>query len=178
MNIGSTPAMAATLAMLLSVACACSAGAAEAAGALAPESARCQILRADEAWRGTGVSVGPSQFVCVVADGLWSHGVQGVQAMTPYYGPEGFAKDDPMSVPEVVARTGALIGRIGGNAPFVIGKQLCFIPSTSGQLMLSMNDLPDAFGNNDGRLRVAISTWPASTPVARIGAQPPSCRRR
>jgi hypothetical protein len=148
------------------------------AGMAAPASVRCQDVRATDAWRGTGVTVDPGQFVCVVADGLWSHGVQGIQAITPYYGPEGFAKDDPVSVPEVVARTGALIGRVGANSPFVIGKKLCFIPSGTGQLMLSMNDLPDAFGNNDGRLRVAISTWPATTPAARIGEYPPSCRHR
>ena len=140
--------------------------------------ASCRILRADAGWRGTGITVNPNQFVCVAAEGLWSHGIQGIQAITPFYGPEGFAKDDPVNVPEVVARVGALIGRIGGNPPFVIGKQLCFIPSTAGQLMLSMNDDPGTFANNTGYLRVAIGSWPASTPPDRIHAQPPSCRAR
>lgn len=153
---------------------------AQASAAHGPEKARssCHALRADAGWRGTGVEVNPNQFVCVAADGLWSHGIQGIQAITPYYGPEGFAKDDPLNVPEVVARVGALIGRIGGNSPFVIGKQLCFVPSVAGQLMLSMNDDPGTFANNAGFLRVAIGTWPASTSPDRIHAEPPSCRTR
>lgn len=87
-------------------------------------------------WQGTGISVGLGQFVCVAADGLWSHGGQGLPAIGPFYGPEGFGKDEPDTVPEVVSRTGALIGRIGSNAPFLIEKQLCFLPGAAGELRL------------------------------------------
>ena len=120
---------------------------------------QCRAIQADAGWQGTGVSVGPGQFVCVAAEGLWSHGGQGIQAITPFYGPEGFGKDEPGTVPEVVSRTGALIGRIGGNAPFLIEKQLCFIPSAPGELSLSMNDEPGTFSNNRGALHVLIAKW-------------------
>jgi hypothetical protein len=135
---------------------------------------QCRIVRATEGWRNTGITVNPGQFVCVAADGLWSHGIQGIELITPYYGPEGFAKDDPVNVPEVVARVGALIGRIGQNPPFVVETGLCFIPTVSGQLMLSMNDNPGAFGNNAGYVRAAIAIWPASVRADRIRLPSPA----
>jgi hypothetical protein len=141
-------------------------------------SQQCRTIRADEGWRSTGITVNPSQFVCVAADGLWSHGAQGVQGITPYYGPEGFAKDDPNNVPEVVSRVGALIGRIGQSAPFVVERGLCFIPTATGQLSLSMNDDPGAFGNNAGYLRVAVATWPANYPPDRVHLPSAQCHPR
>jgi hypothetical protein len=65
--------------------------------------------------------------------------------MTPFYGPQGFGKDEPNTVLEVVSRTGALMSRIGGNAPFLIEKQRCFVPGASGELRLQMNDETGAF---------------------------------
>lgn len=135
------------------------AGMAGAAEPVARAESHCRTVQANLPWQGTGLSVGPGQFVCVAAEGLWSHGGQGVQAITPFYGPEGFGKDEPNTVPEVVSRTGALIGRIGSNAPFLIEKQLCFIPAAPGELRLSMNDQPGTFGNNRGRLHVQIARW-------------------
>jgi hypothetical protein len=156
--------------------------AASALGAAEPASRadnQCRTVQANVAWQGTGVSVGPGQFVCVGADGLWSHGAQGLQAMTPFYGPEGFGKDEPNTVPEVVSRTGALIGRIGANAPFLIEKQLCFIPSAPGELSLSMNDEPGAFANNRGSLHVQIVKWAdARWAPGRISLEPQACRPR
>jgi hypothetical protein len=140
---------------------------------------QCRTVQANQAWQGTGVTVSPGQFVCVAADGLWSHGYQGLQTLTPFYGPEGFGKDDPANVPEVVSRVGALIGKIGTNAPFLVERQLCFIPGAAGELMLSMNDDPGAFGNNVGKMYVQILEWTGtgSTPD-RIDLNPQACRPR
>ena len=143
----------------------CAAAAALGAGTLAAAQPTsrvenlCRTVQANAPWQGTGVSVGPGQFVCVAADGLWSHGNQGVQAITPFYGPEGFGKTTTNTVPEVASRIGALIGRIGTDAPFLIEKQLCFIPASSGELRLSMNDESGAFANNAGSMRVQIARW-------------------
>jgi hypothetical protein len=140
---------------------------------------QCRTIQANAAWQGTGVSVGPGQFVCVGAEGLWSHGIQGLQAITPFYGPEGFGKDEPNTVPEVVSRTGALIGKIGTNAPFLIEKQLCFVPSSAGELLLSMNDVPGAFGNNLGAMHVQIVKWADSRwAPRRITLEPQNCKPR
>lgn len=131
-------------------------GAAEAANRA---QTHCRTIQANAAWQGTGVTVSPGQFVCVAAAGLWSHGPQGIQAMRPFYGPQGFGKDEPNTVPEVVSRTGALIGKIGTNAPFLIEKQLCFIPGAPGELSLSMNDEPGTFNDNLGSMHVQIVQW-------------------
>jgi hypothetical protein len=139
----------------------------------------CRTVQANAPWQGTGVSVSLGQFVCVAADGLWSHGEQGIQAITPFYGPQGFGKDEPNTVPEVVSRTGALIGRIGTNAPFLIEKQLCFIPAAAGELRLQMNDEPGAFGNNRGSMQVQIVKWADSRwAPARIRLDPQACKSR
>lgn len=140
---------------------------------------QCRTVQANAAWQGSGVSVGPGQFICVGAEGLWSHGGQGIQAMTPFYGPEGFGKDEPNTVPEVVSRTGALIGRIGANAPFLIERQLCFIPAASGELSLSMNDQPGAFDNNRGSMHVQILKWADYRwAPRRIRLEPQACNAR
>lgn len=139
---------------------------------------QCTSVQANQPWQGTGITVSPSEFVCVAAAGLWSHGGQGIQAMTPFYGPEGFAKDDPVNIPEVVSRVGALVGRIGANAPFVVERQLCFIPAASGELMLSMNDDPGAFANNVGAMSVQVVKLPASSIPRRVQLQPHECRVR
>ncbi|GAB3427051.1 hypothetical protein NX773_13750 [Massilia solisilvae] len=54
-----------------------------------------RTVQANATWQGTGVSVGLGLFVCVAADGLWSHCEQGIQGITPFYGPQGFGKDEP-----------------------------------------------------------------------------------
>ena len=174
-----------TLSKFRRTAVVCAAMTASAAGTLgAAEPAsraesQCRTIQANVPWQGTGVSVGPGQFVCVAADGLWSHGAQGLQAITPFYGPEGFGKDEPNTVPEVVSRTGALIGRIGANAPFLIEKQLCFIPSAAGELRLSMNDEPGAFANNRGSMHVQIVKWADYRwAPGRIGLNPQACGTR
>jgi hypothetical protein len=153
-------------------------GASNAAESDSRSAAQCRTIRANQAWQGTGITVTPGQFVCVAADGLWSHGGQGIQAITPFYGPEGFAKDDPVDIPEVVSRIGALVGRIGGNAPFVIERQLCFIPAAPGELTLSMNDSPGTFGNNAGVMHVQVATWPSTSIPRRINLQAQECRAR
>lgn len=144
---------------------------------VAKSESHCRNIQANAAWQGTGVSVGPGQFVCVAAEGLWSHGFQGIQGITPFYGPEGYGKDEPNLVPEVVSRTGALIGRIGTNGPFLIEKQLCFVPSSSGELSLSMNDEPGTFGNNRGSMHVQIVKWADYRwAPGRIQLDPRSCK--
>lgn len=139
---------------------------------------QCRTVQANKEWQGTGVTVTPGQFVCVAAHGLWSHGYQGNQAMTPFYGPEGFGKDDPRNVPEVVSRVGALIAKIGTNSPFLVEKQLCFIPGAAGELMLSMNDDPGTFGNNLGSMNVQITQWSGTRIPGRIDLNPRACAPR
>jgi hypothetical protein len=78
-----------------------------------------------------------------------------------------------------VSRTGALIGRIGDNAPFLIENRLCFIPGAAGELRLSMNDEPGAFDNNRGSMHVQIVKWADYRWAPdRISLDPRSCKAR
>lgn len=172
-----TNSMAGRITLLAMAAAGSAAAAVDAAENAHKAESQCRTVQANAAWQGTGVTVNPGQFVCVAAEGLWSHGAQGIQAITPFYGPQGFGKDDPNNVPEVVSRVGALIGKIGTNSPFLIEKQLCFIPGATGELMLSMNDDPGAFGNNTGRLHVQIVEWADSRWVPdHVKLDPKTCR--
>ena len=169
--------MTGTAVLVLAVSCS-ALTAVHAADNVAKFTTQCRTVQANKEWQGTGVTVTPDQFVCVAAHGLWSHGYQGIQAITPFYGPEGFGKDDPRNVPEVVSRVGALIAKIGTNSPFLVEKQLCFVPGAAGELMLSMNDEPGTFGNNLGIMRVQIVHWAGTRIPLRIGLNPESCVAR
>lgn len=143
-------------------------GCASAAEELLPER-YCIRVAANEERVPTGIMVDPSEFVCVKGEGLWSHGGQGVEAIYPYYGPEGYARDNPViDDPSQVLHIGALVGRIDGNYPFLIREQTCFIPRVSGQLVLGMDDAPGTYGNNDGSLRVRVEKWPVYNRPERI----------
>lgn len=124
------------------------------------DSTQLRRINANQEWQSTGIIVNSTQMVCANASGLWSHGGQGIQAIRPYYGPRGFGKDEPNLIPEIVSRTGALIGKIKNNEAFLIEDSLCFIPTNSGELLFQMNDVPGAFDNNDGFMDVKITIKP------------------
>lgn len=129
----------------------------------------CVSVPANEERVPTGIAVNPSEFVCVKGEGLWSHGGQGIEEIYPFYGPEGYAKDNPIpDDPGEVLHIGALVGRIDAHYPFLIREQTCFIPRVSGQLVLGMNDAPGTYGNNEGSLRVRVEKWPVYSRPERI----------
>jgi len=140
-------------------------------------SSECRTVQANQEWQPTRIIVRPGEFVCVAGDGLWSHGNQGEEAFIPYYGPEGYGRDSPAVVPGPVLKLGALVGRIGTNSTFIVGRQMCFFPQATGELMLSMNDEPGAFANNGGRMRVQVAKWSASVIPERVSLTPQQCRR-
>jgi hypothetical protein len=80
-----------------------------------------------------------------------------VQSITPYYGAKGYGKYESGLVSgSAYSRIGALIGKIDNNGTFLIENSLYFIPVSSGELLLQMNDEPGTFGNNDGFIEVQI----------------------
>lgn len=102
------------------------------------------------------MSVG--QAVCVAAAGVWSHGPE-AGGITPFHGPGGYIgkPDEPAIVPWPYARIGALLAKIGEDGiAFPVEAALCFTAQAEGELLLSMNDLPDGFDDNQGALRVAV----------------------
>lgn len=127
-----------------------------------PSSVQCQTVRADQEWQGTGISVNESDFVCVSAQGLWSHGPE-YPPFIPYHGPRGFDRGDLYNFQGVSTRVGALIAKIDNSTPFVVEDALCFIPSIPGELMLSMNDSSGMFNDNRGVMNVRIEKLPLSS---------------
>jgi hypothetical protein len=117
------------------------------AGAGATTAAR---VDANQAWVDTGVNVNRGDRVAfsasgdiMVAPGA-SAGVGGTSAVTSAQYP----------IPSAMA--GALIGRVGNSAPFLIGSnsQPILMPA-DGRLMLGIND--DGFGDNTGSFSVTIT---------------------
>ena len=105
---------------------------------------------ANQAWVDTGVNVNRGDRVAfnasgdiMVAPGA-SAGVGGTSAVTSAQYP----------IPSAMA--GALIGRVGNSAPFLIGSnsQPILMPA-DGRLMLGIND--DGFGDNTGSFSVTIT---------------------
>lgn len=136
---------------------------------------QCLTVQANQPWAPTGIVVDPTRFVCVAGSGLWSHGGQGVEAIVPYYGPEGYGRDTTTQYPDEALHIGALVARIGANFPFLVRHQICFIPRTTGELLLSMNDQPGTFGNNSGNLQVQVVTWPVAAMPKRVALAPQRC---
>lgn len=123
----------------------------------------CRFIKADHTWQETGIEIVAGQRVCVQADGNWSHGPE-PGGITPFHGPRGYiGKPDikpPPIVPWPYARIGTLLGKIDDGSAFPIEDELCFIAATSGELLLSMNDVPGSFKDNEGFMRVRITIAP------------------
>ena len=111
-------------------------------------------VQAKEGWQSTGLNLKVGQEVKITASGIWSHGPEG--DVTPYYGPEGYEKIDNMALLPS-SRVGTLIGRIGSGTPFVVGVSVSFVASSTGDLELSMNDVPGFFRDNDGSVKTQIT---------------------
>ena len=137
----------------------------------------CRTVAANQEWQGSRIIVRPQEFVCVAADGLWSHGNQMEQAFIPYYGPEGNGRDDPSVIDRPILKLGALVGKIGTNATFIVGRQMCFVPRATGELMLSINDEAGNFANNAGRMAVHVAKWRASAIPLSPAMNPRGCPR-
>lgn len=111
---------------------------------------------ANSEWQSSKLSVSPNQWVCVSADGLWSHGDEG--DIYHFYGADGSGNPDPTAVvPWPRATIGTLLGRIGDGVPFALGSQRCFVSKRAGLLAFEINDAPGTFGNNLGSLLVQVT---------------------
>jgi hypothetical protein len=108
-------------------------------------------VRAYRSWQDSGVTMVAGQRVSILANGRWTH-----RPDVKPYGPEGGdSRDSKALLPS--APVGALVGRIGKSAPFVVGETATIEATTPGPLQLTMNDRPDGRGHNRGRLQVAVT---------------------
>jgi tetratricopeptide (TPR) repeat protein len=96
----------------------------------------------------SGLSVVAGQTYHVVATGTW--------ASTP--GMPTDADGMPNTPLTEGNRQGALLGEIGGNSPFLLGKDVTFVASSSGRFRLAIND--NAKSDNTGSLHIYVGIDP------------------
>ena len=111
-------------------------------------------ILAERGWDSTALFVRPGQQLEITATGSWNDGLED----TPH-GPGGTDKYEPESF-LASAPIGALLGRIGDNPPFEIGEHTIMTAEFGGELLLSINDHPEALSDNTGTLEVSVSLGP------------------
>ena len=106
----------------------------------------------------TGYSLVPGQAFTVTAwgtwtSGAWTGGPEGQQGQPP----TGSNWVHPGGVPY------SLVGKIGSTgSPFFIGPAYSGVASETGNLSLSMHDVPEIFWDNSGALTVEVVPEPLS----------------
>lgn len=106
---------------------------------------------ANQTWVDTELIVQQGEVVSITAMGRWSSGGD-----TPQYvsaNGYGFYHPDATDSSIPFAR---LIGSVGNSEPFAVGQSRTITMTDSGKLSLRMNDIPGAFEDNLGLVRVEI----------------------
>lgn len=120
-----------------------------------PEDYRSDVLTS------TGIQIRVGDTVSVLAKGTWTIGLGDI-------GPDGDIDRSSCAIVGCPADApfGALIGRIGDGAPFLIGSQKTFIAEASGVLFLGSNDnakgtcfgdVGSCYDDNKGELCVKVT---------------------
>jgi hypothetical protein len=126
------------------------AAAAAAQAVTVPAGAQTVTVQANQAWTDTGITVQRGEAVQFIASGDIMVSAQASS------GVGGSPVQPGGKLPVAATGVGALIGRIGNGAPFLIGSNTAPIPmSASGRLQLGVND--DHYADNTGSFTVAIS---------------------
>lgn len=108
-------------------------------------------VAADVLWVDTGVLLKEGEPFSIEADGTWSNSGH------PAIGPEGFKDFVYPGTIHTSASLGSLVGRVG-DIVFAVGKSFSGSTRGTGKLYLAMNDTPESFADNQGKLRVKIHT--------------------
>jgi hypothetical protein len=108
-------------------------------------------IPSQQQWTPTGVTVRRGEWVSFNASGEIHIGSEG----NPAIGVNGLPGVIAPGAPVANGASGALIGRVGNGAPFVIGNQSRVQMPSAGQLFLGVNDgnLPD----NTGSFQVQVT---------------------
>lgn len=144
-------------------------------------------VQANQAWQSTGVSIPPGiEVVIAYQSGTWTADPQtnGGQLYDANGCPGVTVPQNQTSYPIVGVNMGALVGRVNGGAPFLIGDTAyAILSATGGALELCINDdLTGQYGaglkDNQGSINVAVTVYSNSNttpdfsqPLAREPAQ-------
>jgi len=104
---------------------------------------------ANSLWVDTGTDLVRGDPWILSASGAWSN------AEVPNLGPDGFSGYLYPNILLGTAALASLIGRIG-NMMFPVGTLLQVTVPYTGRLFLSINDIPESFGDNQGLLAVVV----------------------
>ena len=107
------------------------------------------MVPAKQAWTPTGVTVRRNEWITFRTSGEVNIG-----GGTPVAGVAGASGQTAPGAPVQAAPAGALIGRIGNGAPFLIGNQGRVRMTEQGQLSLGIND--GHLDDNEGMFQVAV----------------------
>jgi hypothetical protein len=110
------------------------------------------IVRANQAWNETGITVRRGETVRIESSGEVQLGLNADDKANPAGSVTG--RNAP-NAPVRNARAGALIGRVGNGAPFLIGDRSSVQMPASGRLFLGVND--DGMQDNSGEFRVVVT---------------------
>ncbi|WP_309717527.1 hypothetical protein [Armatimonas sp.] len=128
-------------------------------------------LPANIEWMDTNIDIPAGAQLLVEAVGIWTHGNEGNIGIAPEYGPDGWKIKDVGSPFIKTVKTGALIGKIGNEQPFLVGSSFSGTIATSGRFFVTMNDDAGSFSNNDGELTLGIRVKVVSTSRAVIQSE-------
>jgi hypothetical protein len=119
------------------------------------QSPRVITVSAQSPWQSTDIYVPKGQVVTIrYLEGTWGvlGGARGAKQQTDAEGFEGEYRS--VGLPLTSAPVGALVGRIGTAAPFLVGDEIRFRAGESGALRLMIND--QSLEDNFGALRVEV----------------------
>jgi hypothetical protein len=126
------------------------------------------VLAANAPWAPAGLNVRLGDQLQISADGSWAafNPRQFAANVPGLVGPDGYAQTaGTKGLLLESANRGALLGRIGENgAPFLIGAAYQGAAIADGALFVAMNEFPDQFEDNVGRLAISVSVTPAPPP--------------
>jgi hypothetical protein len=109
-------------------------------------------VASQQPWTPTGITVRRGDWVTFNTSGSVRIGGEG----NPTAGPDGVSPTTPApGAPLANGSAGALIGRIGNSAPFLIGSRNRMQMPASGQLFLGVND--GHLQDNDGSFQVQVA---------------------
>jgi hypothetical protein len=111
-------------------------------------------------WFNSRIQVAAGQEITIQAAGKastlkTSKGSRSGPAGQKYICPDPPAAPPPCALNN--ARYGALVGKIGNNPPFLIGKKLTFTARYTGSLYLSVNDNLRHYADNSGSYKVVVT---------------------
>lgn len=123
-----------------------------AVGSTGSSGAQGVTVASQQQWTPSGITVRRGDWVTFNASGSVRIGGEG----NPTAGPEGVsAGTTAPGAPVANAPAGALIGRIGNSAPFLIGNRNRVQMEAAGQLFLGVND--GHLQDNDGTFQVQVA---------------------